>query len=73
VILWLLAFAGGATFVQIQNSYPDVKSTVMDPKDAFAFPFVVSNDQNRLWFYNVTPSYESYARDVEQNKIGKKV
>lgn len=70
-ILLVLGFVGGTTFVQIRNAYPNVTSTRLDPKRAFLFPFVVSNDQALVTFYNVTPSFESVAPDLEQTEFVK--
>lgn len=64
-LLTIVGIVGGATFVQIRNSYPNVTPTQVDPKDALAFPFVVSNDQSLVTFYDTRPTCESYSTDLE--------
>ena len=69
-LLYLIAFVGGATFVQVRNSFPNVTPTRFDSKYPYAFPFLVSNDQSLVTFYNAKASIDSFSPDLEHNKEG---
>jgi hypothetical protein len=71
VAIFLLGFVGGATVLQVHNSYPNVTSTAVDTKNAFLFPFVVSNDQNLVTFYGMQVWYRWTVDDPGDAKAQK--